>query len=153
MDTRRGIVCGSLAENNKNLHVPGESRGIWIRATPRWKNKAVHFWYVHEIHCRGERYWQNEWWLYGAERPAAPYRRYKSSFAELVVFNAADMLLRAAFLRFPFCVIIQAQRDRAEIKSRRFGIFEETKNISGHTYRYSRGYNKQTKEFFIKFNA
>lgn len=73
MDTRRGIVCAeALQKIIRTLTCQGESRGIWIRATPRWKNKAVHFWYVHEIHCRGERYWQNEWWLYGAERPRRP---------------------------------------------------------------------------------
>lgn len=68
-----------LAENNKNSHMcvslpdVGQSRrGIWIRATPRRKNKAVHFWYVHEIHCRGERYWQNEWWYYMAPNVPPP---------------------------------------------------------------------------------
>lgn len=111
MDTKRGIVCGSLAENNKNPLTCRESQEAFGFA-PRHAERIKLFTFdtytksIVEVSAIDK---MNDGYM-APNVPPTPYRSYKSSLAELAIFNVADTLRAASFFVFPFCVIIQVRR-------------------------------------------
>lgn len=111
MDTKRGIVCGSLGENNKNpLTCRGSQEAFGF--APRHAERIKLFTFdtytksIVEVSAIDK---MNDGYM-APNVPLAPYRSYKSSLAELAIFNVADTLRAAPFFVLPFCVIIQARR-------------------------------------------
>lgn len=111
MDTKRRIVCGSLAENNKNPLTCRESQEAFGFA-PRHAERIKLFTFdaytksIVEVNAIDK---MNDGYM-APSVPPAPYRSYKSSLAEPAIFNVADTLRAAPFFVFRFCVIIQARR-------------------------------------------
>lgn len=126
MDTKRGIVCGSLAENNKNPLTCRESQ-VAFGFAPRHAERIKLFTFdtytksIVEVSAIDK---MNDGYM-APNVPPAPYRSYKSSLAEPAIFNVADTLRAAPFFRFPL-LRYHPSTEIAKIKSCRFGSFEKT---------------------------
>lgn len=126
MDTRRGIVCRSLAENNKNPLTCRESQ-VAFGFAPRHAERIKLFTFdtytksIVEVSAIDK---MNDGYM-APNVPPAAYRSYKSSLAELAIFNVADTLRAAPFFHFPL-LRYHPSTEIAKIKSCRFGSFEKT---------------------------
>lgn len=101
----RRIVCGSLAENNKNPLTCRRSQEAFGFA-PRHAERIKLFTFdtytksIVEVSAIDK---MNDGYM-APNVPPAPYRSYKSSLAEPTIFNVADTLRAAPFFVSPFAL-------------------------------------------------